>query len=383
MPMKEVSFRPTGFVWAAVMLMAAILAGCGTNKSRDDSYGVGSGDYRRDGPHANPPANLQAVPDATPRIEPLASGPNRPYVIAGKRYVPDTTGRPYRVKGRASWYGRQFHGRPTSSGEPYDMYAMTAAHPTLPIPSYARVTRVDNGRSVIVRINDRGPFIDSRVIDLSYVAAYKLDTLSKGTGEVIVEWISPDDIRNGTALAKASPQPAARSAAQAIPAPVQPSIGTAMSADSPAAYIASKSAATSSLPGAPASPAAPAAILSGISAAATPGVSPRPASLAIPVPAAPAPTAPSASPAPQVASNAGGSAFLQLGVFGEARNAHHLANRVRDSLAGLADIEVIETADRMYRVRLGPFSDRNTAVAHADAVYGHTGIRPHVMATTQ
>lgn len=377
--MKEVSFRPTGAVWAVAMLMAAILAGCGTNKSRDDSYGVGGGDYRKDGPHANPPANLHAVPDATPRIEPLASGPNRPYVIAGKRYVPDTTGRPYRVKGHASWYGRQFHGRPTSSGEPYNMYAMTAAHPTLPIPSYARVTRVDNGRSVIVRINDRGPFIDSRVIDLSYVAAYKLDTLSKGTGEVIVEWISPDDIRGGTALAKSSPKPATEPIAQAIPAPSESSIGTAMSADSPAAYIASKSTATSSLSGTPVSSVAPAALLSGMPAAA-PGTLPRPANLAIPIPAAPAPTAP---PAASVAATASGSAFLQLGVFGEARNAHHLANRVRDSLAGLANIEVIETADRMYRVRLGPFSDRNTAVAHADTVYGHTGIRPHVMATAQ
>src|SRR5690606_8843104 len=127
--------------------------------------------YRRDGPHANPPDNLDQVPDATPRIEPLMSGPNRPYVVSGRRYVPDTTWQPYRVRGRASWYGRQFHGRPTSSGEPYDMYAITAAHPTLPIPSYARVTHLANHRSVIVRINDRGPFISSRVIDLSYVAA--------------------------------------------------------------------------------------------------------------------------------------------------------------------------------------------------------------------
>lgn len=380
--MKEVSFRPAGAAWAAVILMATVLAGCGTNKSGGGAYEVGGGDYRKDGPHANPPPNLHAVPDATPRIEPLASGPNRPYVIAGRRYVPDTSGRPYRVKGRASWYGRQFHGRPTSSGEPYDMYAMTAAHPTLPIPSYARVTRVDNGRSVIVRINDRGPFIDSRVIDLSYVAAYKLDTLSKGTGEVIVEWISPDDIRRGTALAKASPQPAAEPIAQAIPAPSQSGIGTAMSADSPAAYIASKSAASSSLStAAPGLARTPDSLSPGASVATgAPSAPARPVSLAIPVPAAPAPQA---LPATSVASSAGGSAFLQLGVFGEARNAHSLADKVRGSLSGLANIEVIETADRMYRVRLGPFSDRNTAVAHSDTVYGHTGIRPHVMATTQ
>lgn len=379
--MKEVSFRPTGAAWAAAILMAAVLAGCGTNKPRDGSYPVGGGDYRKDGPHANPPANLHAVPDATPRVEPLASGPNRPYVIAGRRYVPDTSGRPYRVKGHASWYGRQFHGRPTSSGEPYDMYAMTAAHPTLPIPSYARVTRVDNGRSVIVRINDRGPFIDSRVIDLSYVAAYKLDTLSKGTGEVIVEWISPDAIRSGTALAKASPQPAAEPVAQAIPAPSQSGIGTAMSADSPAAYIASKSAAPSSRPAASSLARTPDSLLSGASVATVaPSAPARPVSLAIPVPAAPVPQA---LPATSMAPGAGGSTFLQLGVFGEARNAHSLADKVRGSLASLANIEVIETADRMYRVRLGPFSDRNTAVAHSDTVYGQTGIRPHVMATMQ
>ena len=95
-----------------------------------------------DGPEANPPANLDAVPDAVPRIEPLARGPNNPYSIFGQRYVPDTSGQPYRAQGPASWYGKKYHGKPTSNGERYDMYGMTAAHPTLPIPSYVRVTRV-------------------------------------------------------------------------------------------------------------------------------------------------------------------------------------------------------------------------------------------------
>mgnify|MGYP001042077630 CR=1 FL=1 len=184
-----------------VLALAALLSACGTRQpgtaGGGHGYGAGDGDYRRDGPHDTPPPNLHAVPDAVPRIEPLAVGPNRPYTVMGKRYVPDVSNRPYKVRGIASWYGRQFHGRPTSNGEIYDMYAMTAAHPTLPIPSYARVTNPRNGRTVIVRINDRGPFIDGRVIDLSYVAAYKLGTLQHGTAEVIVERILPDEIRRG------------------------------------------------------------------------------------------------------------------------------------------------------------------------------------------
>ena len=114
-----------------------------------------------------------------PRIEPYASGANRPYVVFGQRYVPDTTGQPYRKQGIASWYGKKFHGNSTSIGEPYDMYAMTAAHTTLPVPSYARVTSLVNGRTVIVRVNDRGPFHSDRIMDLSYVAAYKLGIIGR------------------------------------------------------------------------------------------------------------------------------------------------------------------------------------------------------------
>jgi rare lipoprotein A len=157
-----------------------------------------------DGPEANPPANLDAVPDAVPRIEPLARGPNNPYSVFGQRYVPDTSGRPYRAQGPASWYGKKYHGKPTSNGERYDMYGMTAAHPTLPIPSYVRVTRVATGKTVVLRVNDRGPFLGGRVIDLSYVAAHKLGVLSPGSADVIVERIMPEQIANGTALAPAT-----------------------------------------------------------------------------------------------------------------------------------------------------------------------------------
>ena len=118
------------------------------------------------------------MPDAEPRIEAIRSGgPNKPYEALGRAYVPITDDRPFVERGLASWYGRKFHGRRTASGEPFDMYAMTAAHPTLPIPSYARVRNPANGREVVVRINDRGPFHRGRIVDLSYTAALRLDVL--------------------------------------------------------------------------------------------------------------------------------------------------------------------------------------------------------------
>ena len=149
------------------------------------------GYYLDDGPGANPPDNLDAIPDALPRLEPLHRFANRPYTVFGRDYVPATTLTRYRERGLASWYGRKFHAQKTAIGEPYDMYAMTAAHPTLPLPSYARVTNLANGRSVVVRVNDRGPFHPGRIIDLSYAAAYRLGIAQKGSGEVEVESILP------------------------------------------------------------------------------------------------------------------------------------------------------------------------------------------------
>jgi rare lipoprotein A len=149
------------------------------------------GYYLDDGPGDNPPPNLQAVPDAVPRVEPLHKGALRPYTVMGRNYVPMTAVEPYRARGVASWYGRRYHGKLTSTGETYDMYGMSAAHPTLPLPSYVRVTSAANGKSVIVRVNDRGPFIDSRLIDLSYTAAYKLGVLAGGSALVDVEMIVP------------------------------------------------------------------------------------------------------------------------------------------------------------------------------------------------
>ena len=186
--------------YLGMVCLALVLGGCASTPPAKQASTAkqtptsprGGGYYLDDGPEANPPANLDAVPDAVPRKEPLLPSANRAYVALGTTYTPQTTHQPYSEEGLASWYGRRFNGKKTSSGEPYDMYAMTAAHPTLPIPSYARVTALDSGKSVIVRINDRGPFHSKRIIDLSYTAAYKLGYLGRGSARVKVESIDPD-----------------------------------------------------------------------------------------------------------------------------------------------------------------------------------------------
>ena len=153
------------------------------------------------------PANIAAIPDAVPRIEPRSRSGNPPiYSVLGRRYTLLPTADGYVERGVASWYGPGFHGVSTSMGEPYDMYAMTAAHKTLPIPCYARVTNLVNGRSVVVRINDRGPFVANRLIDLSYSAAAKLDMLRNGTAMVEVRVITPDSPQN-QALTRATETP--------------------------------------------------------------------------------------------------------------------------------------------------------------------------------
>ena len=147
------------------------------------------GYYKDDGPDGKPPVDLDSIADAEPKTEPLNAHANDPYVVFGKEYVPETAFSAHRKQGTASWYGRKFHGQRTWSGEIYDMYAMSAAHPTLPIPSYARVTNLQNGRTAVVRINDRGPFSSGRMMDLSFAAAYKLGFAESGIAAVEVESI--------------------------------------------------------------------------------------------------------------------------------------------------------------------------------------------------
>lgn len=164
--------------------LAIALAACSSSPKK-------GGYYKDDGPGANAPSNLAAIPDAKPRSEPLHRFANRPYEVFGKKYVPLASVQPFHQRGVASWYGKRFHGQKTASGETYDMYAMSAAHPVLPIPSYARITSLRTGRQVVVRINDRGPFHSNRAIDLSYAAAHRLGLIGTGSGEVEIDAIVP------------------------------------------------------------------------------------------------------------------------------------------------------------------------------------------------
>lgn len=157
--------------------------------SKPDSKPGSGGYYLDDGPGENAPANIDSIPGATLKSDPPNGRANKPYSALGQQFTPMTSYMPYKKQGVASWYGKRFHGKKTSTGEIYDMYAMTAAHTVLPIPSYAKVTNPANGRYVIVRINDRGPFKHSRLIDLSYAAAYQLRLIKQGSGLVEVETI--------------------------------------------------------------------------------------------------------------------------------------------------------------------------------------------------
>ena len=279
----------------------------------------GGGYYLDDGPHANPPANLEAVPDAVPRAEPLHRGAQRPYVVMGRNYVPMTALAPYRARGVASWYGRRYHGKLTSNGETYDMYGMSAAHPTLPLPSFVRVTSVDNGKSVILRVNDRGPFIDSRLIDLSYTAAYKLGIIKGGSALVDVELIQPG-----------VPEAAVTAAPAAVPAPI---------------------------PAAPA-PSAPVSVKS--SAPETAVVVPAERTLPL-------------------AAERGG-VYLQLAAFGSKENADAYASRLRADVDWLADQLQVQARDGLFRVRAGPYASPDNARQTAQRISQLVGVKPLVQA---
>lgn len=190
--------------------------------------GHGCASHPGDGPppavdrDSAPGAHFDAsgIPDAVPRVEPRSRyGNPDSYVVFGRRYhvLPDATD--FREHGDASWYGTKFHGRRTSSGEPYDMYAMTAAHKNLPLPSYVRVTNLRNSKSVVVRVNDRGPFHDGRIIDLSYAAALKLDVVSTGTAPVEIEVLDPQTAAPATRVADIKPSAAVESSGESDTVP--------------------------------------------------------------------------------------------------------------------------------------------------------------------
>jgi rare lipoprotein A len=279
------------------------------------------GYYQDDGPADAIPENLLAVPDAEPKLEPyLRSKANQPYGVFGKTYTPVLDDRPIVQRGRGSWYGKKFHGQRTSSGEPYDMFGMSAAHPTFPIPSYARVTNLANGNKVIVRINDRGPFHSDRIIDLSYTAAYKLGYLGSGSADLQVERILPDEIRQMEAARRNG-----------------------------GATLASASTTSASAPAA--APESPAVTTEAV---------PMPVAMVSAVPG-PEPVAAQPAAANAVVSAAGGY-YLQLGAFSRPENAQ--AVRQRYAQSGLPAIDVAQS-NALYRVYGGPFASRAEAESAA------------------
>jgi len=304
----------------AAFLAVLLLGACAT---RSAHY------YADDGPPAHIPADLAATPDAVPRSEPLNPHANRPYAALGRSYLPDTSDAPFQQRGIASWYGRQFQGNRTASGEPYDMFAMSAAHPTLPIPSYARVTNLRDGRSVIVRINDRGPFLHDRIIDLSFAAATRLGIAGPGSGEVVVEKITARDIAAAAHGSIAAPA--------AVPA------------------LAS-STATAPLPA-----------IATVASAASTAVAPLPAIATV------TSAAGSAPPAPARTAPAAGSWSVQLGAFAVTANAEALRDRLAlllsapeaDGLPAAARVPWVEYDGKLSRVLIGSLGDRATAQAWA------------------
>ena len=331
-----------GLRWSACGLLL-LLTACGGQPPRVDSGAGtvsasqvrkpaparkwGGGYYQDDGPADEIPDNLDDIPDARPCAEPLNRFANRPYVVLGKSYVPNTRVEPFRQRGIASWYGKKFHGQKTSIGEPYDMFSMTAAHPTLAIPSYARVTNLANGKSVVVRVTDRGPFHAGRIIDLSYAAAYRLGYVDNGSAQVEVEAVLPEASR----------------ATDATPsAPAMPSTSEPPVASEPddierlAARLAEKDTqeAAASQP------------LSG-------------------------------SEGDQAA---GGGLFIQLGAFSSAVNAENLRAHLARELDWLNETIRINHGGGVYRVQLGPYSRRTDAERVSEKIRKALGYKP-VLAT--
>jgi rare lipoprotein A len=251
--------------------------------------------------------DVNQVPDAVPREEPRSAFGNPPfYYVGGHRYVVLPRANGYVERGVASWYGTEFHGLRTSTGEPYDMFAMTAAHKTLPLPCYARVTNLSNGRSVVVRINDRGPFVANRVIDLSFSAATRLDMIRNGTAFVQVEVLTP----------------------------AAPALNASMPVNAPAAQAASIG--VSSVP----------AMIPPPAAQPPPVAAPAP----VTVPAPPAAPAPAATPAPT------GSFYIQVGAYSRADNASGAVRRLH--AAGIENVITLpaDAHQPLQRVRIGPIA---------------------------
>jgi rare lipoprotein A len=277
---------------AAILITA--LTGCSLVRHKASHGGAGTS-IPSGSNVPQPPPDVLSIPDAVPRIEPRGTRGNPPfYEVFGKRYHVMARSEGWVERGTASWYGPGFHAASTSLGEPYDMYAMTAAHKTLPIPAYAEVTNLRNGRKVVVRINDRGPFVGDRIIDLSYTAAAKLDMLTAGTAPVEVRVITPSSVSADRA-----------GSSEPVMAPV-----------------------------APPAPLAPPALM--------------------PPPSAPAVTVVNA---PAAQADAGAQVmFIQAGVFADHENARRRVESLLAAGLELASLDELSGVRTLHRVRVGPFA---------------------------
>ena len=304
-------------------LMALLLAACASSPEPARSG--------RDGPGERSAAELADLPDAVPRVERLrVGGPNKPYTVLGQSYTPETEDVPLVERGLASWYGRKFHGLPTASGEIFDMHAMSAAHRTMPLPSYARVRNPRNGREIIVRVNDRGPFHPDRIIDLSYAAAVKLG-VQRGVALVEVERLTHEVIRSGSWRRDATP-------------PAEPPTLSAAAAPPP-----------ERLQGLPAEPA--------------------------PEPAAPAPPSRPAEAALAVEASPGSALrlWLQFGAFRERAGAEGFSQQLQSLLLELAAPLVIRSADGWHRVLAGPYPSRELALRDQRGSAGRLSSPPRLV----
>lgn len=413
--------------------LALLLAGCASGPGLPGS----------DGAEARPPSGLDRVPSAQPREEPIrqSGGTSKPYTVLGRSYTPLTDDRPFSERGLASWYGRKFHGAATASGEPYDMYAMTAAHKTLPLPSYVRVRNPANGREVILRVNDRGPFHDDRIIDLSYTAALQLDLL-RGVAPVEIERITNADIRAGVWRRPGDAQPVLASAAAAPAAAAAPSANSVPTSVSsrdargvPVAWVVPAVAsgasvqprrATASAAASPSAPAAPVLLAQAPVAPAAsaqpmqpqppqvlsdtappprfgsmqtndlPPLVPAPAAPLLPAPspppplstAAPAPLAPPpvglpAEPPPPTAASAPAADtrgfWVQLGAFREPGGAQTLQGRTARELPALGPQMRVFSESGTHRLQAGPYPSREVAQDLAVQLRNGLGLAPIVV----
>jgi rare lipoprotein A len=334
-----------------VLAIAMMLAGCAS--------GPRGG---RDGAPSNSPPDLSSIPDALPRIEaiPSSGGTSKPYTVLGRAYTPISDDRPFRETGLASWYGGKFDRQITASGERYDMYAMTAAHKTLPLPSYLRVRNPANGREVIVRVNDRGPFRDDRVIDLSYAAALKLNLL-RGVAPVEIERITNEDIRTGAWRRQS--EGTALAAASVVAPNSQQSVSVPTAFTTP--VVATPRTTVADLPPmAPLMPLGP----PGTAATPTPSSSSSSSSVSVSV------SAPEATP--EMATSG---YWVQLGAFSQRDGAIAFQQKIAASMPSLAASVNVFSESGTHRVQVGPYASRDSALVAAEQVHNGLQLVPIVV----